>query len=50
MLIGYCLSSIPMYIIGLYILPQGVHKSADKDLSRFFLQAANEWWKYHMVK
>ena len=40
-LIDSCLSSLPMYIMGLYLLPEGVHASFDKELSRFFWQAAN---------
>jgi hypothetical protein len=37
-LIDSCLSSLPMYIMGLYILPEGVHAAFDKELSRFFWQ------------
>ena len=39
-----------MYMMGMYILPEGVHASFDKELSRFFWQAANGRQKYHMVK
>ncbi|XP_071677031.1 uncharacterized protein [Lolium perenne] len=35
-LIDSCLSSLPMYIMGLYLLPEGVHAAFDKELSRFF--------------
>ncbi|KAE8811210.1 40S ribosomal protein S5-1 [Hordeum vulgare] len=38
-LIGSSLASIPMYMMGMYILPEGVHSSFDKDLARFFSQA-----------
>ena len=49
-LIDSCLSSLPMFMMGLYILPEGVHGSFDRELSRFFWQAANGRQKYHMVK
>ena len=49
-LIDACLSSLPMYTMGLYLLPEGVHESFDRELSRFFWQAANGRPKYHMVK
>ena len=49
-LIDSCLSSLPMYMMGLYTLPEGVHGSFDKELSRFFWQAANGRQKYNMVK
>jgi hypothetical protein len=35
-LINSCLASLPMYILGLYLLPEGVHGNFDKELSRFF--------------
>jgi hypothetical protein len=35
-LIDSCLSSPPMHIMGLYLLPEGVHDTFDKELSRFF--------------
>jgi hypothetical protein len=46
-LIDSCLS---IYIMGLYLLPEGVHGTFDKDLSRFFWQDMNGRQKYHMVK
>jgi mannosylglycoprotein endo-beta-mannosidase len=49
-LIKSCLASLPMYIMGLYLLPEGVHKNFDKELSRFFWQEHNGRQKYHMVK
>lgn len=36
--------------MGIYILLEGVHSSFNKDLSRFFRQAADGRQKYHMVK
>jgi hypothetical protein len=35
-LIDSCLASLPMYIMGLYLLPEGVHSTFDKELSHFF--------------
>ena len=39
-----------MYMMGLYILPDGIHRSFDKALSRFFWMGASGRQKYHMVK
>ncbi|KAE8780094.1 hypothetical protein D1007_46766 [Hordeum vulgare] len=44
------LSSPPMYIMGMYILPESVHSSFDKELARLFWQAGDGRPKYHMVK
>ena len=49
-LISSNLASLPMYMMGLYILPEGVHSAFEKDLARFFWQDANGRQKYHMVK
>jgi hypothetical protein len=49
-LINSCLASLPMYAMGLYLLPEGVHGDFDKELSRFFWQERNGRQKYHMVK
>ena len=49
-LIDSCMSSLTMYMMGLYILPDGVHASFDKELARFFWQASSGKKKYHMVK
>ncbi|KAE8781070.1 Heparanase-like protein 2 [Hordeum vulgare] len=38
-----------MYMMGMYILPEGVHSAFDKDLARFFWQAGDGRPKYHMV-
>ena len=35
-LIDSCLSSLAMFSMELYLLPEGVHGSFDKELSRFF--------------
>ncbi|KAE8776306.1 abc transporter g family member 37 [Hordeum vulgare] len=39
-----------MYMMGMYLLPEGVHNAFDKELARFFWQAGNGRPKYHMVK
>ncbi|KAE8808716.1 hypothetical protein D1007_14799 [Hordeum vulgare] len=49
-LISSNLASLPMYMMGLYILPEGVHSAFDKELARFFWQAGDGRPKYHMVK
>ena len=49
-LISSNLASLPMYMMGMYILPEGVHSSFDKELARFFWQAGDGRPKYHMVK
>ena len=50
MLIDSCLSSLPMYMMVLYTLSEGIHASFDKELSRFFWQGSDGRQKYHMVK
>ncbi|KAE8818397.1 hypothetical protein D1007_03843 [Hordeum vulgare] len=49
-LISSNLASLPMYMMGVYILPKGVHSAFDKELARFFWQAGDGRPKYHMVK
>ncbi|KAE8807886.1 retrotransposon unclassified [Hordeum vulgare] len=49
-LISSNLASLPMYMMGMYILPEGVHSAFDKELARFFWQAGDGRPKYHMVK
>ncbi|KAE8781876.1 hypothetical protein D1007_44816 [Hordeum vulgare] len=49
-LISSNLASLPMYMMGLYILPEGVHNAFDKELARFFWQTGDGRPKYHMVK
>ncbi|KAE8767940.1 hypothetical protein D1007_60629 [Hordeum vulgare] len=49
-LISSNLASLPMYMMGMYILPEGVHSAFDKELARFFWQAGDDRPKYHMVK
>ncbi|KAE8768658.1 hypothetical protein D1007_59838 [Hordeum vulgare] len=49
-LISSNLASIPMYMMGMYILPEGVYSAFDKELARFLWHAGNDRPKYHMVK
>ena len=49
-LIDACMSSLPMFLMGMYSLPEGTHGDFDRELSRFFWQAASGRQKYHMVK
>jgi hypothetical protein len=49
-LIDSCLSSLSMYMMGLYLLSEGVHGTFDKELPCFFWQDTNGRQKYHMVK
>lgn len=39
-----------MYMMEMYLLPEGVHANFDKELSRFFWMANDGHEKYHMVK
>jgi hypothetical protein len=45
-----CLSNLPMYMMGFYMLPKGVHWKMDSIRSKFFWQEAGHDFKYHMVK
>ena len=45
-----CLSNLPMYMMGFYMLPKGVHKKMDAIRAKFFWQGAGEQSKYHMAK
>lgn len=45
-----CLSNLPMYMMGFYMLPKGVHVKMDSIRSKFFWQGAGEAFKYHMAK
>ena len=50
MLIDSCLSSLPMYMMGMYILSKGVHSSFNKDHSHFLWKSTDSGQKYHVVK
>ena len=45
-----CLSSLPMYTIGFYLLPKMVHAEMDQIRGNFFWQGAGGDFKYHMAK
>ena len=49
-LIGSCLSSIPLYTIGVHVLYEGNYQLLDCLRFRFFWQGTNKKTKYHMVK
>lgn len=44
------LSSLPMFIMGLFLLADGVHTKLDTPRSRFFWEGAGSKRKYHLVK
>lgn len=48
-LLNTCLSSLPTYIMGFYLLFNGNHKQMDSIRSNFFWQGANKKSKYHMI-
>lgn len=50
MLISANLTNLPMYMMGLHLLPESVHSSFDKEIAGFFWQASDGRQKYHMVK
>lgn len=45
-----CLSNLPMYVMGFYMLPKGTHVKMDSIRSKFFWQGAGDAFKYHMAK
>jgi hypothetical protein len=45
-----CLTNLPMYMMGFYMLPKGVHGKMDMIRSKFFWQAVGDTFKYHMAK
>ena len=44
------LSSIPTYVMGMYLLREETHKQMDSIRSQFFWRGDSEKKKYHMVK
>jgi len=44
-----CLSSLPIFMMGFYLLPKSVHKWMDSLRGKFFWQGAKEEFKYHMA-
>jgi hypothetical protein len=49
-LIDSCLSSIPMYTMGVYQLYEGNYQLLDSIRSRFYWQGIGKKRKYHMIK
>jgi len=45
-----CLTNLPMYTMGFYMLPKGSHAKMDFIRSKFFWQGAGDTFKYHMAK
>jgi hypothetical protein len=45
-----CLTSLPTFTMGFYLLPLGTHKKMDQIRSRFYWRGAGGDFKYHMVK
>ena len=50
LLLNSCLSSIPMYTMGVYLLYDGNHQALDSVRKKFFWQGTNKKRRYHMVK
>jgi hypothetical protein len=44
-----CLSSLPMFAMGIYLLHDATHLAMDRPRSRFFWQGVGNKRKYHMV-
>lgn len=49
-LINSCLSSVPMYTMGFYQLPEQVHHKMDTIRSRFFWEGLEKKRRYHMMR
>ena len=45
-----CLSRLPMYTMGFYLLRAGTHEKMDSIRSKFFWRGAQDKFRYHMVK
>lgn len=45
-----CLSSVPLYYMGFYWLPDGVHKQMDRVRATFLWQGTEDKFRYHMAK
>jgi hypothetical protein len=45
-----CLSSLPTYTMGFYLLPKDIHKKMDRIRSNFFWQGAEKKNSFHMAK
>jgi len=49
-LLNSCLTSIPMYVMGFYLLYEGNHQRMDAARARFFWQGTGKKKKYHMIR
>src|SRR4051812_3421999 len=49
-LINACLSSLPMFLMGFYLLSGGIHAGFDKHKGAFYWNSADNKRKYRMVK
>lgn len=45
-----CLSSLPTYMMGFYLLHDGTHRKMDSIRGNFYWQGAEDKFKYHMLK
>jgi hypothetical protein len=45
-----CMSTLPIYTMGFYLLPLGTHSKMDSVRAIFFWRWAGEEFRYHMVK
>jgi hypothetical protein len=45
-----CLTSLPMYNMGFYLLPKCTHRKMNTIRTRFFWRGVADAFKYHMVK
>ena len=49
-LINACLSSLPMFLMGFYLLSAGIHAGFDKHRGAFYWNATDNKRKYRLVK
>jgi hypothetical protein len=45
-----CLTSLPFFTMGFYLLPLGTHRDRDSVRARFFWRGVGEEFKYHMAR
>lgn len=49
-LMDSCLSSVPIYTMGFYLIPENLHEAIDTDRANFFWHGIKGKRRYHMVK
>jgi hypothetical protein len=49
MLINSCLDNIASYVMGLYLLLDGIHHKLDMSRAKFYWKGSGDQHKYHMV-